>query len=239
MSVSTRTILIPALGAGAVPAFVAVPPSGSGPGILLCQEIFGVNDYIRDRATRLASLGYVTVAPQLYRRFGRDIAIDEADDDALDRGLEYRQRLDFAGAIDDAVAAFEHMREMPDAYRRIGVLGFCLGAGIAFGVAARTSPAAAVLYYGSDIPAQLDHAPDVRCPLLFHWGGDDDYVPETARDAVAKAFSGRDVETYLYPGAGHAFDNDRSPVFSRPRQAAEAWRRTEAFLARTLPVAHH
>lgn len=239
MSVATRTILVPALGPGAIPAFVAAPPSGSGPGILLCHEIFGVNDYIRDRAMRLASLGYVTVAPQLYRRFGRDIAIDEADDDALARGLEYRKRLDFDGAVDDAVATFEHMRQMPDIYRRIGVLGFCLGAGIAFGVAAHTSPATAVLYYGSDIPAQLDHAADVRCPLLFHWGGDDDYVPESARNAVAKAFAGRDVETYVYPGAGHAFDNDRSPVFSRPRQAAEAWQRTEAFLARTLPVAHH
>lgn len=240
MGVTTGTSLVPAHGSGAIPSFVATPPSGSGPGILLLHEIFGITGYIRRRAQQLARLGYVTVVPELYWRFGRGIEIDEAEDDALERGLEYRQRLDLSVAVDDAVTVFEHLRSMPSVFRRSGVLGFCLGAGVAFGVAAHAGPAAAVCYYGSDIAGQLHRAPDVRCPVLFHWGGDDDLLPEQTRNAVLAAFGDRtDVESHVYPGASHAFDNERSPVFSRPAQAAEAWQRTEEFLGRTLPVAHH
>lgn len=239
MTVTTHAALVPALGAGAIPAFVAEPGSGSGPGILLVQEIFGVNDYIRRRAESLAALGYVTIAPDLYWRLGDGVQIDETDDDALERGLDYRGRLDFPTAVDDAVATLEHMLSMEEVLGHPGVLGFCLGAGIAFGVSIHADPATAVLYYGSDIPGQLQQAGEVRCPLLFHWGGDDEYVPAESRDAVTQAFADHpDVETYLYPGAGHAFDNDRSPLFSRPEQAAQAWQRTEAFLARTLPIGH-
>lgn len=240
MSVTTSKAAVPAHGAGAVPAFVATPPSGSGPGMLLLHEIFGITGYVRRRAIRLAELGYVTVVPELFWRFGHGIEIDEADDDALERGLDYRKRLDFPAAVDDAVTVLEHMRSMPNVFRRNGVIGFCLGAGIAFGVAAHAAPATAVCYYGSDIAAQLGRASDVRCPVLFHWGGDDDYVPEQTRAAVAAAFKDRhDVETHIHPGASHAFDNDTSPLFSRPAQAAEAWQVTEEFLARTLPVGHH
>lgn len=240
MGVTTRSVLVPAHGSGAIPAFTATPASGSGPGLLLLHEIFGVNDYIRDRAQRLAGLGYVTVAPELYWRMGRGVEIDEASNDAVDRGLEYRQRLGFPAAIDDAVTVLEHMRSMPGVFRRSGVLGFCLGAGIGFGVASHAGPAAAVLYYGPDIVSQLSRAPDVRCPVLFHWGGDDDLVPPESRAAVAAAFRARtDVESHVYPDASHGFDNDRSPIFSRPTQAAQAWKRTEEFLASTLPVGHH
>lgn len=240
MGVTTQKIAVPAHAAGAIPAFVATPPTGSGPGILLLQEIFGVNAYIRDRAERLAALGYVVVAPELYWRLGRGIEIDERDDDALERGLAYRQRLQLPETIDDAVTVFEHMRSMSGVFRRSGVLGFCLGAGVGFGVATHTVPATAVLYYGSDIAGQLDRAPHVRCPVLFHWGGDDEFVPPETRQRVTGAFAQRDdVESHVYPGASHAFDNDRSPIFSRPEQAAAAWQRTTEFLARTLPVAHH
>lgn len=240
MTVTTHTIAVPAHAAGAIPAFVAEPPSGSGPGILLLQGIFGVNGHIRRRAEQLAALGYVVVAPELYWRIGRGIEIDEADGDALERGLAYRRQLQLPVAIDDAVTVFEHLRSMPGIFRRSGVLGFCLGAGIGFGVATHAGPASAVLYYGSDIPGQLGRAVHVRCPVLFHWGGDDDYIPEETRERITGAFAQRDdVESYVYPGASHAFDNDRSPVFSRPEQAAQAWQRTTEFLGRTLPVGHH
>lgn len=239
MTVTTRRALIPAHGMGAMPALVAEPGQGSGPGILLMHEIFGITGYIRRRATALAEAGYVTIVPDLYWRLGEGVVIDEAGEGALEAGLDYRQRLDFGAAVDDAVAAFEHLDEMEESLGHGGVLGFCLGAGIAFGVAVHADPATAVLYYGSDIPGQLPRAHEVRCPALFHWGGDDAYVPTESREAVAAAFDGRtDVEAHVYPGASHAFDNDASPMFSRPDQAAQAWQRTLDFLARTLPVGH-
>ncbi|MGH3096733.1 MAG: dienelactone hydrolase family protein [Streptosporangiales bacterium] len=237
MTVTTRRIRVAAHGRGAMPALLAEPGRGSGPGILLLHEIFGITDYIHRRATALAEAGYVTLVPDLYWRLGDDVVIDEGGEGALEVGLDYRQRLDFGAAVDDAVAALEYLDEMEESLGRGGVLGFCLGAGIAFGVAVHADPVTAVFYYGSDIPGQLARAHEVRSPALFHWGGDDDYVPAEARAAVDSAFSGRtDVETHVYPGASHAFDNDVSPLFSRPEQAAEAWQRTEDFLARTLPV---
>lgn len=240
MGITSRSVLVPAHGAGAIPALVTEPPSGTGPGMLVVHEIFGVTDHVRSRAETLARLGYVAIVPDLYWRLARGVVIDEAAEDAVERGLEYRRRLDFTVAVDDAVTTFEHLRSLPAAYRRSGVLGFGLGAGIAFGVAAHAGPAAAVLYYGSDIAAHIDRAPDVRCPVLFHWGGDDDLVPEPTRHAVAAAFAHRgDVETHVHPGASHTFDNARSPDLSRPEQAARAWARTEEFLTRTLPVGHH
>lgn len=239
MTVTTRRALIPAHGRGAIPALVAEPGRGSGPGILLLHEIFGITDYIRRRATTLAEAGYVTLVPDLYWRLGDNVVIEEGDEGALESGLDYRQRLDFSAAVDDAVAALEHLDEMEESLGHGGVLGFCLGAGIAFGVAVRADPSTAVFYYGSDIPGQLSRAHEVRCPALFHWGGDDDYVPAEARASVDSAFSGRtDIETHVYAGASHAFDNDASPLFSRPEQSAEAWQRTEEFLGRTLPVSH-
>lgn len=238
MTVTTRRALIPAHGIGAMPALLAEPGQGSGPGLVLLHEIFGITGYIQRRATALAEAGYITLVPDLYWRLGEDVVINEAGEGALAAGLDYRQRLDFGAAVDDAVAALEYLDEMEESLGHGGVLGFCLGAGIAFGVAVHADPSTAVLYYGSDIPGQLSRAHEVRCPTLFHWGGDDDYVPAEAREAVAAAFGERDdAEAHVYPGASHAFDNDTSPLFSRPPQSAEAWQRTEDFLARTLPVA--
>lgn len=239
MAVNMNSVIVPAHAAGAIPAFVAEPATGSGPGILLLQGIFGVNDYLRRRAVELARSGYVVVAPELYWRIGRGIEIDESAAGALDLGRHYREQVDLSVAIDDAVTVFEHMRSMPGVLRRSGVLGFCLGAGVGFGVATHTVPAAAVLYYGADIAGQLDRAANVRCPLLLHWGGDDEIVPPDSSGRVSAAFARReDVTSHVYPGAGHAFDDDRSPVFTRPEQAAQAWQRTGDFLARTLPIGH-
>src|SRR5579875_172601 len=90
MGISRRTDCVRLPGGGEVPVFAAIPAKGSGPGMLLFQEIFGLNEHIQHRAERLAGLGYVTLAPDLYWRLGPDTAIDEAGDGALEKAFRLR-----------------------------------------------------------------------------------------------------------------------------------------------------
>jgi carboxymethylenebutenolidase len=222
---------------GELAAHVAVPASGSGPGILLLHEIFGVNVYVRDNARRLAELGYVVLAPDLFWRTqpGLELGHDEAGQQA---GFAAMQRLDVGQAAQDAVAALEVLRSLPEvADRRAGVLGFCLGGTLAYQVAVQGDPDAAVVYYGSGVPGALDAAGEIDCPMIMHWGGADPFIPREQVDAVAAMAADHErIECHVHEGAGHAFDNHHAPHFHHPEAAAAAWALTAAFLARELPV---
>ena len=220
------------------PAHVALPSSGHGPGMVVIQEIFGVNDYIKDACTRVASLGYVALAPDLYSRIERGVAVDERAEDGLQKAFGYMQKLDFEQAIQDAIDAFRHLKRLPEVDGgRAGILGFCLGGGVAYFVAARADPDVCVSYYGSAVPGGLGEAGSVRCPILFHFGTADDYISSEQRHAVREAFAGRpDVEFHLHEGANHAFDNWRSPIFHHERAATDAWQQTVDFLTRMFPT---
>ncbi len=218
--------------------WLAVPDRGWGPGLVVIQEIFGLTGYIKGVCDRLAGLGYVALAPDLYSQLEPDLVLDEHLPDSLPRAFQAMQRLDVPQAVADATAALEHLRTLPEVGdERVGVIGFCLGGGIAFMVAAASDPAVAVCYYGSAIPSALDKAGQVTCPILFHFGEDDTYISTAQRRAVAHAFAGRrGVELHLHPAAGHAFDNHDSAIFHRPRAAARAWEQTTAFLEYHLPA---
>jgi carboxymethylenebutenolidase len=215
-------------------AHVALPESGSGPGIVVLQEIFGVGDYIKRAAERLAELGYVALAPDLYWRIQPGIALghDEAD---LGKAFQTAQKLDHALAVHDSIEALHALRELPEVTGKAGVLGFCLGGTLAFEVAIDGDPDAAVCYYGAGIPDLLDRADRIRCPVLFHWGGQDQYIPRERIDRVADfAASHPNMECHVHEDGGHAFDNHDAPMFWQPEPAARAWEVTREFLARTL-----
>jgi carboxymethylenebutenolidase len=236
MTSVTRTETARTADGGSLPCHVALPASGRGPGLLVVQEIFGVNEYIKGRAATLADLGYVALAPDLYWRLGRDVAIPH-DEAGLQRAFGYMQRLDEPLAIQDAAAAVDLLRGLPEVSGGVGVVGFCLGGRIGYHVTARSHPDAAVLYYGSGTADALDLAPEIGCPVLFHFGGDDAYLPADQVERIRRAFAGReDVEIDVQPGAGHAFDNYLAPMFHVPAAREAAWHLTEDFLRRRLPV---
>jgi carboxymethylenebutenolidase len=222
---------------GEFDAHVALPDSGSGPGIVVLQEIFGVGEYIKEAADRLAGLGYVALAPDLYWRIEPGIALGH-DEAALGQAFQVSQKLDHELAVRDSIDALHALRELPEVGGgKAGVLGFCLGGTLAFGVAIEGDPDVAVCYYGSGIPGMLDRADGITCPVLFHFGGADPYIPREQIDAVCDfADSKPAMECHVQEGAGHAFDNHTSPMFSQPKPAARAWEITKDFLARTLPV---
>jgi carboxymethylenebutenolidase len=218
---------------------VWLPPSGSGPGLLLIQEIYGVSDYIRAVAEDLARLGYVVGAPDLFWRL--EPGYQAAHDDAgLVASLEMGSRFDFEQGVADAGAALDHLAARPEVRGGTGVIGFCLGGSIAYFLAARpgaAGPAAAVAFYGSAVPGSLAVLEQISVPLQFHFGGSDPYIPRDEVALVERAVAGRpNVEMHVEEEAGHAFHNRKAPMFHHPGPAARAWRRTEEFLGRHLPA---
>jgi carboxymethylenebutenolidase len=234
-TITTReqTIAIPD---GELGAHMAIPAAGRGPGLVLLHEIYGVGDYIRDAAARLAEAGYVALAPDLFWRTQPGLELPHTDE-GTQAGMQAAQQLDFAAAVGDAIAAVALLRSMPEVDgERVGVIGFCLGGTLAYQVAVHGTPDVAVVYYGSGIPGALDDAARIECPTIMHWGGADPFIPREQVDAVAAMAAGHPrIECHVHEGAGHAFDNHRNPKFHVPEARAAAWELTAAFLARELP----
>lgn len=222
--------------AGELPAYLWLPEGGTGPGLLLLQEIFGVSGYIQRRGADLAGAGYVVLAPELYWRLDA-MRVDESAPSAIDDAVGLAGRLEWGSAVGDAVAALGHLRGRDEVRGGTGLVGFCLGGGLAFNVAARDSPDVLVSYYGSSIPDLLDLAPLVTMPSLHHFGLADTYIDQATVERVRGAVTadGRPAEFEVYEGADHAFDNDDF-VLHHPEASALAWQRTLDFLGRTLPT---
>jgi carboxymethylenebutenolidase len=224
---------------GAFDLTVWLPAAGTGPGLLLIQEIFGVSDYIRAVAEDLAGLGYVVGAPDLFWRLtpGYQAVHDEA---GVAASLEMGSRFDFEQGVADAGAALDHLAGLPEVRGGTGVMGFCLGGSIAYFLAARpgpAAPAAAVSFYGSAVPDSLEVLDQITVPLQFHFGGADPYITRDQVARVEQACAGRaSVDLHVEQDAGHAFHNRKAPMFHNPEPAARAWRRTEEFLRRHLPA---
>ena len=223
-------------GSGTFNGFVTLPSGGSGPGLLVIHEIFGVNDYIRDVGARLAELGYVTMAPDLFWRQEPNVALPN-DESSMAKGMQLGQGFDPAKGGEDLGTALAHLRSLSEVAGGAGILGFCFGGTMAFLCAAAHEPDVAVSYYGSGVASMLGMAEQVTCPILFHFGGADPFLPLEQAQQVEAAFAGRDdAEVHIHEGAGHAFDNSFSTMFHQPEAAAAAWEQTGAFLRRHLPA---
>jgi carboxymethylenebutenolidase len=228
---------------GDMPARLWTPPGGSGPGILLLQEIFGVSSYIRRRGAALAAAGYVVLAPELYWRLDPALPpLDESASDVVDVAMGRAMFLDWDQTVADATAALQALRAHDGVARararaRAGVLGFCFGGGLAFNVAAVADPDCLVSYYGSGLPGLLELAPMVTVPSVHHFGLADDYISAdtVARIREAVTAGGSPVEFETYEGANHAFDNDDF-FLHHPQASTLAWDRTLTFLSEHLPV---
>ena len=168
-------------------AYVARPQStGPVPGIILFQEAFGVNPHIRSVADRLATAGYVVVAPELFHRTaapGQEFAYDNFPSVA-----PHYQAVTPGTMTLDARAAFDWLQTQPDVHPdRIGAIGFCLGGQVSFVANAALPLAAAVSYYGGGLHTRTALAPDLHGPQLFFWGGLDQHISPEHRQQVITA----------------------------------------------------
>ena len=155
--------------------YLAVPQCGSGPGLLLLQEIFGVNPHMRDVADYYAEEGYVVLAPDLFWRLepGVELGHSEAD---LARAFALYGQFDTGLATQDISTAAACLRARAECTGKVGALGFCLGGLLAYLAAARCGVDCAVGYYGVGIEKHLDEAASIGCPLVLHFGELDKFV---------------------------------------------------------------
>src|SRR5438309_1313211 len=209
--------------------YLALPAStGKHPAVIVIQEFWGVNDWIRDQADRFAKQGYVALAPDLYR--GKSTTDSNVAHELM-RGLpEDRAMADLKGAFD-----YLAHRSDVDA-SRIGVIGWCMGGGYALQLAiAEPRIAAAVINYGHLVTDPTTIA-SIHPPILGNFGEADRGIPADdvrAFDAALKT-AGKESNIKLYPGAGHAFMNPNNKGGYVKSAAKDAWSRIDAFFARTL-----
>jgi len=199
---------------GGMTGYLAIPASGSGPGIVLLQEIFGVNAHMRDVADLYAEEGYVVLAPDLFHAMEQRVELGYEGAD-MEKAFGFYQRFDPESAVPDIVASVATLRARPECTGKVGAIGFCLGGKLAWLAAARAEIDAAVSYYGVGIEASLGDLPSIKCPVTLHFGETDAFVPEAARKAIADAVRGRDVEIFVYPGADHGFNCPERPAFDK------------------------
>jgi carboxymethylenebutenolidase len=212
--------------------YLALPPGGRGPGLVLWQEIFGVNEHIRAVAEQYALDGFVVLAPDTFWRQAPRVELGYTGADR-DRAVALMQAYAAPEALADIGAAVQALRARPEVNGGVGTLGYCMGGRLAFLAAATTDVDAAVAYYGGGIHTQLDRAPGIRCPVQFHYAAHDDHIPLDAVEQVRVAMHGKGAEVHVYPGAMHGFNCWARASYHAP-SAALAHGRSVAFLARCL-----
>lgn len=205
-------------------AYRAAPPGKPKAGLVVLQEIFGVNGHMRAVADDFAQRGYLAIAPALFDRMRPGI---EFGYDEIEPAREVMMKLDRENTIRDMTAAVAAAR----AAGKVGAIGYCWGGALADLAACRSGVDAAVSYYGRHTATWLDLKP--KCPVMYHFGGLDPFIPLETVHAIQ---DGRpDGTFFLYPEAGHGFNCDERHEYHAP-SAELALRRTLEFFEENLDV---
>lgn len=233
MTLHTAWIQIPSSEGPSIDAYLALPPNGEGPGLVLWQEIFGVNPHIRAVAEQYAQAGFVVLAPDAFWRQQRRVELGYAGAER-DQALALMKAYAPAQQEADVQAATAALRARPEVQgRKVGAIGYCMGGRMAYLSAALAGVDAAVSYYGGGIQTRLELAPRVQAPVLFHYAGQDAAIPPEAVAQVQQAMAGKAATFHRYAQAQHGFNCwDRAAY--EPASAALALGRTLTFLAEAL-----
>ena len=205
-------------------AYVAHPASEPIAGLVVLQEIFGVNAHIRAVADSYAAEGYVAIAPALFDRVRKGIELGY-DGDAGKEGMGYVMQLKPEKTLLDLAASIAVVKHAG----RVGVVGFCWGGKMAYVSACELPIACGVAYYGGGIAKELNKTPN--CPMLYHFGGKDTHIPQSDVEQI-RATDKRGT-VYVYPDAEHGFNCDMRGSFNAAASQL-ARQRTLAFLAQHL-----
>jgi len=213
--------------AGAASGYLARPTEPADPpaGVVVIQEWWGLVPHIEDVADRVAALGYVALAPDLYH--GKStVEAEEAH--------HLMEGLDWGRAAQELAGAVAHLRNV-EGVGRVGVVGFCMGGALTVIAAAGPGVDAYAAFYGFPPEGAVDFDA-IEAPGLILFGEHEDFfsVPEAEAFAEQQRGRGRPTEVVVYPGAGHAFFNDTRPEAYQQAAAESAWRRTVELFARHL-----
>ena len=193
-------------GTGSFTAYVVEPKTKPAGVVVVIQEIFGVNQAMRDIAAWVADLGFIAVAPDLFWRIEPGIDITDKSDAEWKRAFELFQAFDQAKGIEDLKATVALCRTLPGANGKVATMGYCLGGRLSFMMAEQSDADANVSYYGVGLDGLLGDLPKVTKPLLVHIADKDAFFPPEGRAAVVAATHGHKFAvSHVYPNADHAF----------------------------------
>ena len=191
---------------GTFGAYLAVPDAHKGPGIVVIQEIFGVNKVVRDICDGLAGQGYFALAPDLFWRIEPNVQITDKSEAEWKKAFDFFQKFNVDLGVKDIQTTLTHLRGVPGAGPKVGAIGYCLGGLLAFLTVTRTNADAAVGYYGVSIDRHLNEKDKIKKPLLLHIAGKDQFVPAVMQQQMVEGLKEiPGVSLFTYPECDHAF----------------------------------
>jgi carboxymethylenebutenolidase len=221
---------------GSFSGYLATPASGKGPGVVVIQEIFGVNKVMRDICDDLAAQGFVALAPDLFWRIEPGIDITDQTEAEWAKAFElFGKFMDGKGSakgLEDIQTAIATLRPMTTG--KVGAVGYCLGGFMAYLTACHTDADASVGFYGVAINTRLDDAKSIKKPLMLHIAGKDEFVnPEAQAEMHKGLMDNSHVTLHDYPDCDHAFARVGGKHYDK-QAATDANARTLAFFRKHL-----
>lgn len=190
---------------GAFSAYLASPEGAPRAGVVVIQEIFGVNAVMRETADAYAAQGYVAICPDLFWRIEPNVQLTDKSEAEWNRAFELMNAFDPDKGVDDIDATIDYLRDQIGV-KKVGAVGYCLGGMLAYLTAARTDVDASVAYYGVSLDKRLEEAEKLAQPLLLHIAGKDRFVPPAAQEVIKAGLHNHpQVTINTYDAQDHAF----------------------------------
>jgi carboxymethylenebutenolidase len=220
---------------GAFGAYIARPKALPAPAVVVLQELFGVNADIRKTCDELAEQGFIAVAPDLFWRQEPGVDLSVTSETDWQHGLRLYQAYDRDAGARDVKDTANAVAKLPGCTGKVAVLGYCLGALMAFLTAVRSDVDAAVAYHGGDTEKYLGEVDGgLHAPLLMHLAEEDEFISKSAQAEIKAALANKPNATvFSYPGQNHAFSRHNGAHYNAGA-AALAHRRTNEFLHQQL-----
>jgi carboxymethylenebutenolidase len=191
---------------GRFQGFLATPDAGKGAGIVVLQEIFGVNYVMREICHTLAAQGYFALCPDLFWRMERNCELSDRTEGEWGRAFKFYQGFDVNKGVDDIGATVAALRKVNGSTGKVGAVGYCLGGKLAYLTATRTDADCSVGYYGVGLDELLGEAGKIKTPHMQHIAEKDKFVPPEAQAKVKDGLKGhKQVTLHSYAGCDHAF----------------------------------
>ena len=194
---------------GSFSGYLSLPPK-PGPGVVVIQEIFGVNTWVRTVCDMLSRAGYVALAPDLFWRMQRGVELHPFFQEDFNQALDYYGKFNVDKGVEDLQTAISALRSNKNCTGKVGTIGFCLGGTLSYLCATRTDADANSSYYGVGIENMVGEAGKITKPLQIHIAGADPYVPADALAKIQNAMKGK-ADVLVYPGLDHGFARDTDP----------------------------
>jgi carboxymethylenebutenolidase len=190
-------------------AYLALPPSGPAPAIVIVPSIFGVTDAFKTSLDRYASKGFIVIAPDIFWRTHPGPLTVEHYAEAQTRMKAYN----FDDGLDDLKRTVATLKSMPEWNGKFGIFGFCFGGKHAIVGMTRLGADAGASFHGTRMHTVLEEAATLTKPFSFHYGEDDHVVPMDQVAAIKATLAGKDGEIFVYPGVGHSFALPDNPSY--------------------------